>query len=159
MTLGPQFEQLKMFMTPREIRDKYQPLEADWHMATAQLNGFEEEDEEGNQLPDADEYEVWDQKYDEAMYDKYVHGPYGEISLADSIEQEGVKHPALLGPYKSPGRTGKPQVVGGHHRIAAANDDSFIPVIHTSTTDLDVLRGLRSEVFRSEELSPWGGYK
>ena len=52
-------------------------------------------------------------------------------SLHESIAQGGVQHPVHLGTQF--GSQGKPQIVGGHHRIAAALDtrpDDLIPVIH-----------------------------
>ena len=52
-------------------------------------------------------------------------------SLYESIQEGGVQHPVHLGTQF--GSQGKPQIVGGHHRIAAALDtrpDDLIPVLH-----------------------------
>lgn len=52
-------------------------------------------------------------------------------SLYDSIRESGVQYPVHLGTQF--GSSNKPEVVGGHHRIAAALDaapDSPIPVLH-----------------------------
>lgn len=68
--------------------------------------------------------EVWERKSDEASYGY-------EPSLQDSIADEGVRHPVHL--MFEPGSLGKPQVAGGHHRIAASLDvdsDKLMPVLH-----------------------------
>ena len=52
-------------------------------------------------------------------------------SLYESIQEGGVQHPVHLGTQF--GSQGKPQIVGGHHRIAVALDtrpDDLIPVLH-----------------------------
>ena len=52
-------------------------------------------------------------------------------SLYESIQEGGVQHPVHLGTQF--GSQGKPQIVGGHHRIAAALEtrpDDLIPVLH-----------------------------
>lgn len=56
-------------------------------------------------------------------------------SLYDSIAREGVRSPVRLGESHKHwgGQTPKPQIVGGHHRLAAATDideDALIPVLH-----------------------------
>ena len=68
-------------------------------------------------------------KYDEhrAAIEARFSGP----SIWNSVRQEGVKSPVHLG--ESFGSQGKRQIVGGHHRIAAALDtrpDELIPVLH-----------------------------
>ena len=68
------------------------------------------------------EEEKWESKYG-----------YEAPSLFEKIQAQGVKSPVRLGTYGKPGSTGKPSVVGGHHRIAAAhaiNPDQLIPVLH-----------------------------
>ena len=55
-------------------------------------------------------------------------------TLYDSIAREGVKAPIHLG--RQVGSMGKPQIVGGHHRLAVATDvdsDKLIPVMHHET--------------------------
>lgn len=52
-------------------------------------------------------------------------------SLYEHIQAHGVENPVHLG--TNVGGEGKPEVVGGHHRIAAAasiNDQQLIPVLH-----------------------------
>lgn len=54
-----------------------------------------------------------------------------EESLYESIERGGVQKPISLG--QTIGSQGKPEIVGGHHRLAAAsaiNPDQFVPVLH-----------------------------
>lgn len=63
----------------------------------------------------------------QAKEDEYYYG----ASLHDSVAKEGVQYPLHLG--TSIGSQGKPQIAGGHHRLAAQtniNPDQFIPVIH-----------------------------
>lgn len=72
-----------------------------------------------------------------------------DTTLGESIESVGVKYPVHLGQTK--GSQGKPQVVGGHHRMAVMrnlNPDQLMPVLHHQD-----LKHARS----SSE--PWGGYK
>ena len=80
--------------------------------------------------------------YDEALesfdnrvakeYDNRVHDYYSyDNTLHSKIKSEGVQNPVHLGQTK--GMHGKPQIVGGHHRIAASMDiapDNLIPVLH-----------------------------
>lgn len=59
------------------------------------------------------------------------YGSRGNESLYDSIAEKGVMGPIRLGQER--GSMGKPQVVGGHHRLAAATDidrDRLVPVLH-----------------------------
>lgn len=66
----------------------------------------------------------WEERRAEARYDQ------GE-SLYDSIASEGVHGPIRLG--QEIGSMGKPQIVGGHHRLASATDaapNRFVPVLH-----------------------------
>ena len=131
MGLGPQFEQLSMFMTPRQIMEDYAPLEGD-RLVLAHANARQEYDEE-----------VWERKAVEATMPRGVYrrvmgierkgtntefsadrAREEETSLTDSIRTSGVQMPVRVGPT---------QVTGGHHRIAAAhsiNPDMLIPVLH-----------------------------
>lgn len=66
----------------------------------------------------------WEQKRQDARSGS------GE-SLADSVRNEGVRGPIRLG--SQIGSMGKPQIVGGHHRLAAATaygSDKLVPVLH-----------------------------
>ena len=66
---------------------------------------------------------IWNKQ---AAYDEKQGG-----SLYDSIASEGARSPVRLG--RTIGSKGKPQIVGGHHRLAAQadiNQDQFMPVLH-----------------------------
>lgn len=99
-------EQLRMFMTPREIVSEYAPLLGDRLKVNQPFTKFEE--------PEA----TWERKAQEA----------DKVGLTASIKERGVEIPVSLDPSTD-------MVVGGHHRIAAAlkiNPDQFIPVMHHS---------------------------
>lgn len=99
-------EQLRLFMTPREIMSEYQPHEADRNEVV---------DEGRMETND----EVWSRKLDKAHND----------GLVEDIYHHGVELPVSLDPVNR-------RVRGGHHRIAAANHlnpDQFIPVAYNST--------------------------
>jgi hypothetical protein len=68
--------------------------------------------------------------------ERYHPGTEG-MTLHESIGQTGVQSPVRLG--SEVGSMGKPQVVGGHHRLASATEheawggmkgEQFIPVLH-----------------------------
>lgn len=110
------YDQLQMFMTPKEIMSKWEPLTGDMY-----------EDESVS--------EFWDRKVDESKDDDdgYYEQPTSDGTLHESISREGVKKPVHLGWDDN-----RPdQILGGHHRIAAAMDtapDSVIPVLHHKGT-------------------------
>jgi hypothetical protein len=74
--------------------------------------------------------ESWDASRDrshQGKLDEYYSGG----SLYDSVAKEGVQYPLHLG--TEVGSSGKPQVAGGHHRLAAAaaiNPEQLLPVVH-----------------------------
>ena len=126
---GPQFHQLPMFMTPREIMSKYSPLDGDREDVVDDWDADVEE-----HRPETDE-ELWERKFDET-HEKDEHGEFdgwsAEKSLHDSVRDEGVRNPVSL---QFPGMTvtGKPQILGGHHRLVVAEayrPDDPIPVEH-----------------------------
>lgn len=98
-----------MFMTPREIKTHYQTLIGD-RIPYRGANG--------KVLVETND-EVWERKKEEA----------DDEGLTASIAKHGVLSPVQLQLYDqwSPRRA---QVLGGHHRIASAPEDSLIPVIH-----------------------------
>jgi hypothetical protein len=64
------------------------------------------------------------------------HDSHNSETLYDSIEREGVKAPIHLG--REIGSMGLPQIVGGHHRMAAATEadpDRLVPVMHHETIE------------------------
>jgi hypothetical protein len=145
-------EQLRMFMTPREIMSKYQPLDGDRYtpeqakrsenyptkdIATqppiknrSSLKTHRARMRAGELEGDA---ELWQRKAAEGH--RYEIGPVvkGEFTtLPESIAREGVKNPVHLSSDQF-GAMGKRVVAGGHHRIAAAHEvapDKLIPVLH-----------------------------
>jgi len=61
--------------------------------------------------------------------ERYHEG--SKTTLGESIEAEGVKSPIRLG--GEVGSQGKPQIVGGHHRLAVASalhSEQLLPVLH-----------------------------
>lgn len=96
--------QLRLFMTPKEIMSAYKPNAAD-----------KEEifDDDGDWREETDE-ELWNRKADEAVMS----------GLTDDIIQRGVHIPVSLDIEAK-------RVRGGHHRIAAMNHinpKQFLPV-------------------------------
>lgn len=67
-------------------------------------------------------------------------------SLGESIERTGVQKPIHLG--RTVGSMGKPEIVGGHHRMAVMrhlNPDQVMPVLHH--TDIYDARSSQMEAF------------
>ena len=183
-------EQLKMFMTPKEIHAGWQPLDADRHPASEYSSAgsgtlgsaarwgndsrgdyYERTTGGGTwtQRENAESSEdLWARKHEEAhgygdedSYDAHMVGgrstqytymptemttggshirepgtwqvtrPGVEpMTLGESIRESGVQSPIRLG--QNIGSEDKPQVVGGHHRLAVASDqpDRLVPVLH-----------------------------
>ena len=106
----PHSPQLAMFMTPHEIKTHYKPLEGD--RQRNQGLGLQY----GERETDA---EVWKRKARES----------DEQGLTANIKKHGVLSPVQL-QMGSSGSDQGPEVLGGHHRIAAAPEHSLIPVTH-----------------------------
>lgn len=108
-------EQLRMFMSPDEIRQQYKihpsEIEED-DFAAVGLDSLE--DPEPEDLSALHE-EFWNRKEDEAWDD----GTYG------SVEESGVRTPISLGPA---------HIGNGHHRLISAlmSGKQFVPVLHYS---------------------------
>ena len=121
--VGKQFHQLPMFMSAREIRSQYQALDGDRDLVYG-ADG-EEHDENDDQL--------FERKYDEAHDTEDADSGH---TLADSVRWDGVRNPISLqtGGF---GVYGKPQVLGGHHRLAVMEEhrpDDLMPVAHFENT-------------------------
>lgn len=136
--------QLKMFMSANEIMAQYQPLDAD------RYGGDEEEhttySSGGGEYPTARSWQQHHTRRTEGGSKLYIRGGEPEsdeqlwerkaeeaddYGLRGEIEEEGVRKPVTLGTQF--GDSGKPQVVGGHHRIATMADiapDELMPVLH-----------------------------
>lgn len=145
-------DQLKLFMSAREIMGEYQPLDADRHVAgfdppahitnygpkelatdpsaRPNRNGFRDV---RNRIRSGDvesDEEVWNRKANEATQRKPIRHGFAE-PLASSIETSGVQMPVHLS--EQFGAVGKKAVAGGHHRIAGSalsDPDRLMPVIH-----------------------------
>lgn len=105
--------QLKMFMTPKELMEHFQPNPGD-----IDHHDIEMYDDGGNARSDEDiNSEFWDIKRDE-----------NDLSgLTEDVAAIGVRTPVTVQYHKLHG----PVIRGGHHRIAAAmevNPDMLIPV-------------------------------
>lgn len=122
--------QLAMFMTPNEIKEHYTPLEGDresrdeWYdndisSSSSSSGSTQDSGHDAFGGVETDE-ELWDRKEDEAMYQ----------GLHESIAKHGVLSPVQLAFSNKPGPRGIPEVLGGHHRIAAAPGNQLIPVEH-----------------------------
>lgn len=124
-----QFHQLPMFMSAREIRDSHQALDGDRKQETPAF---------GSGIPlhmgrrETDD-ELYDRKAEEATGRRAPGGDY----LYEHIAKHGVMNPIILtdptAPQWAMGSQGKPQVLGGHHRVAVMSDvrpDELMPVEH-----------------------------
>lgn len=125
MTLGPQFQQLKMFMTGNEIKQSI----------TGSVDAPDADDDNDNDVM----AEMWDQKVDESHYRRAdprddVHGQ----SLYDNVDEEGARMPVtMFHPRSYMYSTGSMIHGDGHHRTAISADvedrtgrQIYIPVLH-----------------------------
>ena len=129
---------LPMFMTGNEIKEHYAPLELD--KAPAKHNIFENESDS----------ELWTRKEAEARQtplERYgemgiilarqagkLKGINPKVSLAEHIAKNGPVQKSVHLEMRTPGTaSGKPQVAGGHHRVAisaAEFPNHLLPVEH-----------------------------
>jgi len=133
-------EQLAMFMPAKElIKIPISPAEVKPEMKYHAENGT-------NMSIKQITRSMWDQKLSESQDDPEPGGALGDDpidhvsdTLYDSIQERGVINPVTLGftdgvRNKLWGKSSK-VIIGGHHRIAAANDinpDMEVPVRYTS---------------------------
>jgi hypothetical protein len=116
-------EQLRMFMTPREILDEYKPYEAEYLPVKDPKTGrpVEKPDEKlGTSYEMESDKQLWDRKLQESR----------QNGLMADLKEHGVEVPVSLNPETR-------QVTGGHHRIITAfhlHPDQFIPVMHFPDT-------------------------
>lgn len=121
---SPQFKQLPMFMSAREIRSQYQALDGDRLAVNA------------DGQPEA--YRVHGPfsavENDDQLYARKLRESGGD--LGRDIKANGVTDPILLEDGSDPnggGSQGRMQVIGGHHRVAVMLDhapDQLMPVEH-----------------------------
>lgn len=126
MSVSQQFKQLPMFMTAHEIRRDYQALDGDRDEVVDDWDAVPE-----TYRPEHDD-ELFERKYDEAVFND-DHTPGDRRSLRDAIVDDGVKNPVSLQVPDLTGSMGKPQILGGHHRVAvmeAEKPHALMPVEH-----------------------------
>lgn len=127
MAISQQFHQLPLFLSAREIRSNYQALDAD-RRKTYRDGG------EGFWVQDTAESDndVYTRKYTESSRNRW-HSTNDSRSLTEALVEDGVKNPVSLQVPDARGEEGKPQVLGGHHRIAVMErhkPDALMPVEH-----------------------------
>lgn len=147
----------RLFMTPQEIKQGYQPWDGDRHAVMQRglrpHTGMTDRPEvyTGQDLRDAQAelhyagYDFESQRTtggswyaehesletDDQLYSRKVDEAH-DYGLYGDIEDEGVKNPIRL---TDGGRWGKGTIVDGHHRLASADDinpDDLIPVMNAS---------------------------
>jgi hypothetical protein len=115
-------EQLKMFMTPKEIMSSHK----NWDRLLndpdgSKLYAYKLHEAKTEPTSEAYRYDVWAAGRTDVLGPRI---PPMYRTLYESVKAEGVKKPVHLSPN---------YVVWGHHRIAAANDidpNMLIPVKH-----------------------------
>ena len=133
--VGQQFRQLPMFMSAREIRSQYQAIDGDRKLVYGDDGWYDH--------PETDD-QLFSRKYIEAEQDD-DHSPGDRRTLRDAVVQDGVKNPISLQipsekkpsrfelPNPGTGSHGKPQILGGHHRVAVMDQhrpNDLMPVMH-----------------------------
>lgn len=123
-------------MTPQERRYEYggetpAPKSFDWEAALERRSAPTRPNTESSTA--MGEYEHREGSYLNRKAEEHEERQYEKdnTSLVDSIRQTGVQSPVHLG--QQFGSEGKPEIVGGHHRIAVATrhaPDTLIPVLH-----------------------------
>jgi hypothetical protein len=116
-------EQLAMYKTPAEVMSEYDPLKGDVRVGESHRMTWNRKAEEGrtglsgNSRMDAFSVDSPD-------------------TLANSIKREGVQNPVTLQVKDLSIFETRPQVFGGHHRIATAakiNPDMLVPVTYADS--------------------------
>jgi hypothetical protein len=133
MALGRQFwkyqqmptEQMKMFMSAREIRSSHKPLQGDFEEVDDWMDGMSADEDDATRMETEDE--LWNRKTEEAE----------DSGLYEDIEERGVQKPVHLSAYTADDRHyqggGHERILGGHHRIAVMGEtrpDDLMPVLH-----------------------------
>jgi len=121
---SPQFHQLPMFMSAREIKSQYQPLDAD----RLSVNADGHAEAFGVKGP----FSLMESDYQ--LYARKLRESGGDLER--DIMANGVTNPILLEDGTDPnggGWHGRMQIVGGHHRVAVMlrrAPDQLMPVEH-----------------------------
>lgn len=139
-------DQLKLFMTARELREQYWPNFEDIQHADRHVGTGSDDDVVNS---------VWDRKLKESK----------ESGLYEDIKDLGVRIPVTVEDNPWPGAPSKPQVYGGHHRIAAAydiNPDMLIPVNYDEDIEdaweVDHERTVADPVLQKHVQKKYGGF-
>lgn len=135
--VSQQFHQLPMFMSAREIREGWQALDGDRLGGALRRKRFSLTSGESTGSHGSPETD--DQLYARKLAEAHdpSRGP-GTQSLVEHLRAVGgVSEPIhLLDPTsKRRGALGRPEVLGGHHRIAAMSEidpDALMPVLFHS---------------------------
>lgn len=118
-------EQLALYKTPKEIMGDYDPLKGDIRPGESTRMTWRRKAEEGRiGLSGNSRIEAFSEESPD--------------TLENSIRQEGVQNPVTLQAKDFYNSFSKPQIFGGHHRIATANKinpDMLIPVEYAETFD------------------------
>jgi hypothetical protein len=113
----PAVEQLAMYKTPAEVMSEYDPLKGDIRPGESARMTWRRKAEEGRiGLSGNSRVEAFSESHPD--------------TLENSIKREGVQNPVTL-QFKDLTYGYRPQIFGGHHRIATANKinpDMLIPV-------------------------------
>ena len=136
--LSPQFQQLPMFMSAREIRSQYRALDGDRRTVnpqgrTAISESFRHQGTSLDQIrrdmgpwsKETDD-QVFSRKYEESD-ETYVND---DETLHANVRRRGILDPINL---TAPAPGSSMQVLGGHHRLAIADrefPDRLLPVEH-----------------------------
>jgi len=128
-------DQLRLFMTARELREQFDPNWGDFHN-------------------DEDSEKVWARKLNASK----------KNGLYDDVKDIGVRVPVTI--TDNPDDSDyKPEVKGGHHRIAAAyeiNPDMEIPVNYADSIeeawDVEKERGSSDPVLQEHVKKKYGGF-
>lgn len=124
MALKPKGEQLKMFMTPREIG--------------ARVDSYGDFGPNMGGLP-----------HEQPKGPKWKIRNSQESGMYDSIAKDGVKHPVALG-YSAKGTT----FVNGHHRLSvqsSVDPDRLMPVNHWDETEKPTMDMFKGDVVQSDD--------
>lgn len=111
MSTSISHEQLAMYMTPQEVKDKFRIRESEY------------QDHEDNYT----EEHLYNRKRDEAKKTNIGGWPKkkGEQSLYSHIQKHGVREPIRVDAETK-------EIWDGHHRIASAPEKSLIPLEYRS---------------------------
>lgn len=141
-----------MFLTAREIRDQYQALDDDRIMVdnpvplTSTRSPYRSPTHGRNaripssvfdyDQPEIDHEESDDELFSRKLREATTDNYSNRVSLADHLLKHGVENPISLQFRELHGQLGKPQILGGHHRVAVMHHfqpDALMPVMHFSS--------------------------